>query len=55
MENAYVREFDNLHVTALNREMHERTVGYWYTVTSGAVASSRVVYESDLISGTGVS
>ena len=38
MENAYVREFDNLHVTSLNREMHERTVGYWYTVTSGATA-----------------
>lgn len=38
MENAYVREFDNLHATALNREMHERTVGYWYTVTSGATA-----------------
>ena len=38
MENAYVREFDNLHVTALNREMYERTVGYWYTVTCGATA-----------------
>ncbi len=38
MDNAHIREFDNLHATALNREMHERTAGYWYTVTCGATA-----------------
>lgn len=40
MENAYVQEFDNLHVTALNQEMHEHTAGYWYTVRCGALAHS---------------
>lgn len=38
MENAYVQEFSNLWVASLNKEAHERTSGYWYTVTNGAVA-----------------
>jgi hypothetical protein len=38
VENAYVREFDDLHATALTQEMHERTAGYWYTVRCGALA-----------------
>ncbi len=38
MENAYVREYDNLWASALTREMHERTAGYWYAVENGAVA-----------------
>ncbi|MEB3023055.1 MULTISPECIES: hypothetical protein [Mycolicibacter] len=38
MENAYVQEFDAMYVTALSPEMHERTCGYWYTVTNRAVA-----------------
>lgn len=37
-ENTYVREYDNLRATSLTREMHERTCGYWFTVTSGATA-----------------
>ena len=37
-ENAYVREYGNMHATALTREMHERTCGYWYTITDGAMA-----------------
>lgn len=47
VETAYVREFDNLHATALNQEMHDRTVGYWYTVTSsaGAHTAFRLQYE----------
>jgi hypothetical protein len=32
------RTFDNLRVCSLNPEQHERTCGYWYTVTSGAMA-----------------
>ncbi|UBV20340.1 MULTISPECIES: hypothetical protein [Mycolicibacterium] len=38
MDNAYVQEFDRLWATSLTPEMHERTVGYWFTVTNAAVA-----------------
>jgi len=31
-------EHTNLHAASLDREMHERTCGYWYTVTAGALA-----------------
>lgn len=48
MENAYIREFDNLHATALNREMHERTAGYWYTVTCGATAHTAFRTQDEL-------
>jgi hypothetical protein len=37
-ENTYIREYGNLYVASLTREMHERTCGYWYTVTNGATA-----------------
>lgn len=37
-ENTYIREYDNLRATSLTREAHERTCGYWFTVTSGATA-----------------
>jgi hypothetical protein len=37
-ENTYIREYSNLNATSLTREMHERTCGYWYTVTNGAMA-----------------
>jgi hypothetical protein len=30
--------FENLRATSLNPEQHERTCGYWYTVTNGAMA-----------------
>lgn len=30
--------YSSLHATALTPEMHERTCGYWYTVTNGAMA-----------------
>jgi hypothetical protein len=36
--NAYTREHGNLRATSLTREMHEHTCGYWFTVTSGAMA-----------------
>jgi hypothetical protein len=29
------KTYDNLHLCVLNREQHERTCGYWYTVTDG--------------------
>ena len=38
IENPYITEYGNLRATSLNREQHERTCGYWYTVTSGATA-----------------
>lgn len=31
-------EYTNLHAASLTTEAHERTCGYWYTVTSGAMA-----------------
>jgi hypothetical protein len=34
----YARTYSNLQVTSLNPEQHERTCGYWYTVTTGAMA-----------------
>jgi hypothetical protein len=30
--------YDKLHATSLTSEQHERTCGYWFTVTSGATA-----------------
>lgn len=33
-----IRTHSGLHVTSLNEEQHERTCGYWYTVTVGAMA-----------------
>lgn len=38
MDNAHVQEYDNLWAHTLTHEMHERTVGYWFTITAGAVA-----------------
>lgn len=32
------RTYSNLRATSLTPEQHERTCGYWYTVTSGAMA-----------------
>lgn len=47
-DNTYVREYDNLRATSLTREMHERTCGYWYTVTSGATAHTAFRTRDDL-------
>lgn len=42
MENTHTQslgvEYGSLRVASLNPEQHERTCGYWYTVTSGAMA-----------------
>lgn len=38
--SVYVSEYGNLRVNSLNQEAHERTCGYWYTVTSGATAAT---------------
>ncbi len=48
MENAYIREFDDLHVTALNQEQHDRTAGYWYTVKCGALAHTAFRTQGEL-------
>lgn len=37
-DNTYIQEYGNLYAASLTREAHERTCGYWYTVTNGAVA-----------------
>jgi hypothetical protein len=34
----YTQTFDKLFATSLTPEQHERTCGYWFTVTNGAVA-----------------
>ena len=34
----YVRHHGSLRVACLNAEAREQTIGYWYTVTSGATA-----------------
>lgn len=34
----HTTHYRNMQVTALNEEQHERTCGYWYTVTCGATA-----------------
>lgn len=38
----------NLRATALTAEQHERTCGYWYTVTSGAMAHTAFVTRAGL-------
>lgn len=38
LADPYVTEYGNMTAASLSPEMHERTVGYWYTVTAGAVA-----------------
>jgi hypothetical protein len=38
MTNAYTQTFDRLTICALDREQHERTCGYWYTVQSRMTA-----------------
>ena len=35
---SYTRHYDKLYATTLTREQHERTCGYWFTVTNGATA-----------------
>lgn len=34
----YTRIYDQLYATSLTPEFHERTCGYWFTVTNGATA-----------------
>lgn len=34
----YLTTYANMHATSLDAEQHERTCGYWYTVTCGASA-----------------
>ncbi|MFE5290182.1 hypothetical protein ACFRAQ_34885 [Nocardia sp. NPDC056611] len=38
MESVYMQEYGSLSVCSLTPEQHERTCGYWYTVTCGAMA-----------------
>jgi hypothetical protein len=37
-QSGYTREVTSLWATSLTEEQHEKTCGYWYTVTSGAMA-----------------
>lgn len=39
----------NLHVTSLTQEQHEKTCGYWYTVTDGAMAHTAFATERGLL------
>ena len=49
MENAYVQEFGDLHVTALNQEQHDDTAGrYWYTVRCGSLAHTAFRNQDEL-------
>lgn len=34
----YITRYSNLFFACLDQESHERTCGYWYTVTAGAVS-----------------
>ena len=45
----YVRDHDRLHLTCLDAEARERTAGYWYTVTSRAVALTAFRTRDDLL------
>ena len=34
----YIQKYDKLYATSLTPEFHEKTAGYWFTVTNGATA-----------------
>ena len=34
----YTQTYDQLYAASLTREQHERTCGYWFTVTNGSMA-----------------
>lgn len=45
----YTTTRDNLHVCVLNRAHHERTCGYWYTVTSRGMAHTAYARRESLL------
>jgi hypothetical protein len=44
----YRQSFDKLFVTSLTQEQHERTCGYWFTVTNGSVAHTAFATRAEL-------
>ena len=46
---AYITTYDNLRVTSLTPEFHERTCNYWYTVTNGGMAHTAYTKREHLL------
>ncbi|WP_336794126.1 hypothetical protein [Gordonia malaquae] len=49
MNTPYVTEYPSLHLNCLTAEQREHTVGYWYTITSGATAATAFRTREELL------